>query len=95
MWPRVARHFITALLVVSLDLGPHFGTELLSESYLVSLMYLLLTLTHYVTLLRFHHSVFLDPSAPDAKTRGQELFVGASKQDMLTKFRVSRVKGNR
>jgi hypothetical protein len=37
----------------------------------------------------------MDPSAQHGRTREQELFVGASKQDTLTKFRVSGVKGNR
>jgi hypothetical protein len=72
----------------------HFVTELLSESYLKSMIHLFLTLTHSVNTAGVSSlSVFLDPSAPHGRTRGQELFVGASKQDMLTKFRMSRVKG--
>jgi hypothetical protein len=39
-----------------------------------------------LTLLRVDHSVFLDPSAPDGRTRRHELFVGTSKQDMLKYF---------
>jgi hypothetical protein len=48
-----------------------------------------------LTLLRVDQSVFLDASAPDGSTRGHEVFMGASKQDMLTKFMVCRVEGNR
>lgn len=94
MWPRAERHFIAELVVVSLALGAYFVTELLSESDLM--MRLLLTLTHSInTAEDWLRSVFLDPSAPDGGPRGRDLFVDPSKQDMFTKFWVSRMKGNR
>jgi hypothetical protein len=46
MWLRVERHFITELLVVRHTLDAHLVSELLSKSYLMSMMHLLLTLTH-------------------------------------------------
>jgi hypothetical protein len=56
----------------------------------MSMMHRLLTL---VTLFRADHSVYLDTSATDRRAREQELYMGARKQDMLTKFTVSGVKG--
>jgi hypothetical protein len=53
----------------------------------VSMMHLLLTLSHSIDNVEgWSLSVFQDPSVADGRSRGQKLFLGASKQDMLTKF---------